>query len=130
MHQRNSKNIRLFVVEERSAEVLLPIITDNVKPLTTIMSDQWKAYERLDMHSFNHVSVNHSVSFVNPVTGTHTNGIEGSWSAVKAKMRQIGGVKRIHYQAHLMEFCWRRMHRNDEVTSMTVSLLGMLQISR
>ena len=46
--ERDSKNYFLSSVEDRSAETLTPIIKEHVFPGTTIISDCWKAYSRLE----------------------------------------------------------------------------------
>ena len=52
-----------FVVKDRKAETLLPIIRKYVKPGTIIFSDSWSAYYRLDGEFKNFVVV-HKRRFV------------------------------------------------------------------
>lgn len=58
-----------YVVDNRSRRVLLPIIRHHVLPGTTIMSDQWAAYNNVGAYNFVHQTVNHSRHFVDPATG-------------------------------------------------------------
>jgi hypothetical protein len=68
------------VVQQRDALTLLPIIQAHTAPGTTIHSDQWAAYSPgIAAHN----TVNHSLNFVDPVTGTHTQHIESYWSRAK-----------------------------------------------
>jgi hypothetical protein len=54
------------VVQQRDALTLLPIIQAHTAPGTTIHSDQWAAYSPgIAAHN----TVNHSLNFVDPVTG-------------------------------------------------------------
>ena len=50
--ERDSKNCFLSSVEDRSAETLIPIINEHVLPRTTLISDCWKAYLRLEEEGF------------------------------------------------------------------------------
>ncbi|EEC10604.1 hypothetical protein IscW_ISCW024423, partial [Ixodes scapularis] len=52
----------------RHAATLIPLIQRHVAPGTTIMSDQWAAYNSLHAHQFNHLTVNHSLYFMDPQT--------------------------------------------------------------
>uniref|UniRef100_A0A1X7SF42 ISXO2-like transposase domain-containing protein n=1 Tax=Amphimedon queenslandica TaxID=400682 RepID=A0A1X7SF42_AMPQE len=54
-----------------------------IKPGTTIMSDCWKAYSKLEQLSYKIGTVNHSVEFVNSETGDHTQTIESTCRSVK-----------------------------------------------
>ena len=69
------------IVDQRDAATLLPIIRDHVLPGTTIWSDMWAAYNgiRALPGVAGHDRVNHSIQFVNPVSGAHTNMIESYW---------------------------------------------------
>ena len=61
-------------VLDRPAATLLPLIQRHVLPGTTILSDQWRVYSQM---------VNHSLNFVDPATGIHTQETESTWSQVK-----------------------------------------------
>ena len=73
----------LVYVINRTKKTLLPIIKQFILPGTTIISDCWKSYECLDKNGFDHMTVNHSITFKDPETGAHTNTIEGTWFHVK-----------------------------------------------
>ena len=57
-----------------------------------------------------HHTVNHSRHFRDPVTGVHTNTIEGTWNAVKQK---INKRHRTHHliEGYLAQFVFRRMNQ-------------------
>ncbi|GFT77566.1 nucleic-acid-binding protein from transposon X-element [Trichonephila clavipes] len=57
---------------------------------TTIIADCWKGYNHdvLTTEGFNHLTFNHSLNFVDPDTGTHTNTIEITWRHVKSRFPQ------------------------------------------
>ncbi|GFX01602.1 hypothetical protein TNCV_3971021 [Trichonephila clavipes] len=46
---------------------------------TAVVSDCWKSYERLSGRGYHHLTVNHSLEFVDSETGAHTNTIEVTW---------------------------------------------------
>ncbi len=66
------------VVESQDTATLLSIIKNLITPGSTILPDCWKAYDCLEQHGHQHVSVNHSKNLKDPVFGAHTNTIEGS----------------------------------------------------
>ena len=47
-----------------------------------VLSVEWRAYRRITSIGMIHKTVNHSVNFVNPSTGTHTQSIESTWAQV------------------------------------------------
>ena len=63
------------IVDQRDAATLLPIIRNHTLPGATIWSDMWAAYNAVETLPgiSNHDTVNHSINFVNPVSGSHTN---------------------------------------------------------
>ena len=80
-----------FLVEEakKDAATLLPIIAQHVQPGTVIYSNEWAAYNQLATTTGNvHLTVNHSLHFVDPQTGAHTQGVESTWSSCKKMMRE------------------------------------------
>ena len=54
---QNRKNVRFFVVSDRKASTLLPIIQQHVEPGSVIHFDEWKAYECLKSHGYLRTSV-------------------------------------------------------------------------
>ena len=97
------------VVPSRDANTLLPIIQAHTAPGTTIHSDQWRAYSNVitlpAVHG--HGVVNHSLHFVDPVTGVHTWTVESYWNRVKTKLKRMKGVHGNQLPSHLDEFMWR-----------------------
>ncbi|GFX55451.1 mitotic-spindle organizing protein 2A [Trichonephila clavipes] len=85
--ERESKKCFFRVVESRTKEELL------------------KGYV--------HLRVNHSLTFVDPETGAHTNSIEGTWSAIKK------GLHKAHvkgqFDSYLAEYMWRRSNGHELV---------------
>ena len=71
------------MVENRSRASLESVLVEWVLPGSTVVSDCWKSYGRLENLGFDHLTVNHRYHFKDPETGAHTNSIEGTWSAIK-----------------------------------------------
>jgi hypothetical protein len=92
-------------VECRDAATLLSIIECVCLPRTTIMSNGWAAYFRIQEKGYEHKVVNHSEHFVDPVIGTHTQHIESYWS--KCKLKAMKGVHKEHLDEYLTEIMWR-----------------------
>ena len=79
------------LVPDRTAATLLPIIQSHALPNTTVHSDQWQAYRKVGLltNISTHASVNHSLNFVDPVTGVHAQNIESCWARVKQKFKKM-----------------------------------------
>ena len=57
-----------------------------------------------------HDMVNHSLNFVDPVTGVHTQNVESYWNRVKTKFKKMKGVHQEMLTSHMDEFMWRERH--------------------
>ena len=85
--ERDTGRMVMLCVPDRSAATLIPLIQHYVLPGSIVYSDEWAAYNILaHTPQYTHHTVNHSENFVNPTTGVHTQGIEGSWNIVKKRM--------------------------------------------
>jgi transposase-like protein len=81
--ERETGETFLVPVKDRTADTLMAIIRDWIEPGTTVISDCWAAYNSLGSQGYSHQTVNHSIQFVDPNTGTHTNTIESMWHRVE-----------------------------------------------
>ena len=74
----------MIMVQRRDAATLLPIIQQHVRPGSIVWSDEWAAYRRVQQlpSVAQHSTVNHSIQFVDPTTGVHTQNIESYWNRV------------------------------------------------
>ena len=97
------------VVQQRDAATLLLIIQAYTAPGTTIHSDEWAVYRRVNTIPgiAAHNTVNHSLNFVNPATGTHTKHVKSYWSRPKYKIKKMKGVHAKQLPSYLDEFMWR-----------------------
>ena len=99
-------------VERRDRDTLLPIIRAQILPGTRVMSDLWKSYDCLQNEGYQHLTVNHSLNFVDPDTGAHTQGIENTWWGVKRSMPRTGTSKDL-FDSYLQEWLWRQHYKSD-----------------
>jgi len=67
---------RFYIVERRDRNTLNLIIQREVLTRTTIVSDEWKSYSSLNDIGYNHITINHSKNFVNPVDRANTQTIK------------------------------------------------------
>lgn len=95
------------LVNDRTADTLIPIVQNNVHPGSTIYSDKSSAYRQLEDLGFQHVTVNHSENFISPTTGTCTNAIKAYWSRVKRSIRLHWLSRRDQLPLRIDEFLWR-----------------------
>ena len=88
-------------VEQQDSSTLLTIIKDRILPGTTVISDCWKAYDCLQHEGYHHLTVNHSVNFVDPSNkDIHTNTIERLWRDTKRRVPLYGRRKK-HFVGYL-----------------------------
>lgn len=82
-------------VANRSANTLLEVISRHVAPGSIIYTDLWKGYTRVqELLECPHFTVNHSQNFVDPITGVHTNTIEGLWNGLKLEIAPRNFLKK------------------------------------
>lgn len=112
-YERGSKKIFIMPVEDRTADTLLTCIQQWILPGTKIMSDKWKAYDCLTNAGFNHLTVNHSINFVDPDTGAHTQSIERTWREVRSNISKYG-TRESHLISYLAEYMFKRAHPLQE----------------
>jgi len=92
----------LVPVPDRTADTLMTIIRDCIESGTTVVSDSWTAYRDLGTQGYTHRTVNHSIQFVDPHTGAHTNTIQGTWRSLKAFLGPYN--RREDYEFHLAHY--------------------------
>ena len=100
----NLKNCFLVAVENRTAAMLLPIIQQYILPGTTVVSDLWCAYNTVGNLGYIHLTVNHSIHFVDPVTQATMNHVECMWARAKQRNKRENGTLRTSLDSYLIEF--------------------------
>lgn len=69
----------------------MPLIAHHVKPGSTIISDEWRAYRILPALGYQHHTVNHSQAYVDVHTGAHTQHLERAWRTYKDNVWRLRG---------------------------------------
>lgn len=110
--ERDTKHFFLVPVEDRTEDTLIKIIKENINDGTTIMSDCWRSYEGLNNEGFTHLTVNHSINFVDPDTKAHTQNIERLWRDLKDDLPKYGRSKE-HFLGYLAEFLFKKKFSNN-----------------
>ena len=105
--------VSLNVVDDRTRPTLHGLIQSVCPRDSEIITDCWRAYFGLDTLGYYHWTVNHSLAFVDPYTGQHTNTIEGLWSLIRADLRNMRGINHTFLQHHLDVFAFRRNLKNE-----------------
>lgn len=100
----------VWPVERRDAGILLPLIQCYILPGTTIVSDCWRAYGGIENlpEGYQHLTVNHSINFVDPETGAHTQNVESPWQKFKQRHRHEYGTARSLFESCVSDYCWRQ----------------------
>lgn len=109
--ERGTNKCFLIAVNNRSANTLIPIIKEFIQPGTTIYSDCWKAYDQLGQENYEHLTVNHSLTFKDPETGACTNTIEGLWATVKRFLPGTNRKKDL-FCSYLSQFMYMHMYKD------------------
>ncbi len=100
------------VVRNTQAGTLKPIIYQMVERGTTLITDEWKAYNGLD-GIYDHHIVNHLKKQYVSESGLSSNGVENAWSILKRSI--IGAyhnVTRKHLHRYTAEFTFRYNNRS------------------
>jgi transposase-like protein len=107
-------SVRAVVTENVKSSTVMPLIKDNVKKGSMIMTDEFVIYQSLTSSGYEHQTVNHgSKQYVEGIK--HTNTIEGFWSQLK---RSVNGtyhaVSPKYLQTYVDEFAYRYNQRKSE----------------
>lgn len=112
--KNENKKIFLEPIEERNIENINEIIEKYIKKGTTIYTDCWKGYNNLSKIGYKHKTVNHKKHFKDPVTGVHTNTIEGTWNGLKQSIIPRNRNKK-DIVLYLREYQWRKKNREYNI---------------
>jgi transposase-like protein len=108
---RINGNIILVDIPYKSSQSILPLITKNVKPGSTIYTDKMATYvnsrskSNLEQYNYKHYWTNHKQFFVDRLDN-HTNTIERLWTLRNSisHIRRTVQAKDILYELSLFKF--------------------------
>ena len=92
------------MVDRRNANTLIRVGT--IQTSGQRMPKYWP-------HIAHHSTVNHTLEFVNPTTGTHTQHVESYWGRVKKLFKSMKGVHAEQLPSYLDELMWRECYGTD-----------------
>lgn len=99
------------VVANRSQETITEVLGRHLAEGSIVWTDLWRGYASISAHfNIEHHTVNHSLWFKDPETGINTNTVEGTNFAIKRSIPQRNRTA-TSIPEHLLEFIWRRTHR-------------------
>lgn len=101
--------VRYFVVDKRDGSTLMPLITNEVEPGTTVQTDQWAAYKWLHREGYLHKTVRPQQYFVGPTARAHT--VDGLWRTLKKRYKIKTRTDPNQLGRLLIEEWWRSVHR-------------------
>lgn len=107
--QRDGK-VKAQKAKDTTIKTLTRFIKSNVKPGSTVSTDEWKGYNRI-AEKFNHLIVSHgSGQYVKGEA--HTNTLEGFWSLFKRGIvGQYHQISAKYLNMYVDEFCFRYNNR-------------------
>lgn len=112
VERTNARKIVLCTVKKRNKKTLSNIINKYVDNRSTLYTDCWPGYFDACDYVREHLTVNHTLGFINHVTGVHTNTIEGNWSAIKALIPRRYRNKK-YLSTWLQYFMFRRNYNGN-----------------
>ena len=115
------------IVPDVEAKTLLPLITKQVEPGSTVCSDAWKSYTGVVANGYIHRLVKHQEGEYSDGHGNHINGLEGFWGYLKRRLAAKGGIRRERLPLYLAEYVWRYNHRNENIETQKKQLLKQLE---
>lgn len=80
------RKVFLKIIETRDSETISNVLLNYVSVGSTLITDCWRGYVDLQRLGYHHQTVNHSQTFVDPISGACTNTIEGTWNALKMQI--------------------------------------------
>lgn len=107
-------SVKAVVTKNVKSSIVMPLIKDNVKQGSVVMTDEYNIYNSVPKAGYEHHTVNHGAKqYVEGIN--HTNTIEGFWSQLK---RSVDGtyhaVSPKYLQTYVNEFSYRYNRRNDK----------------
>lgn len=123
---RNEEKIRCKVVKNTKVMHLIPAVYQNVKKGSVVITDEWRAYQRLN-NDFTHSVVGHHKRQFISAEGLSTNGVENMWSVLKKMFYgTYNWVSVRHVQKYIDEFVFRFNNRKETISIKFAQMLSKI----
>ena len=93
------------------------------------MSDLWRAYNCLNDEGYDHRTVNHSLNFVDPDTGAHTQGTENTWWGMKRGLLRTGTSKKL-FDGYLQDYMGHQLNGNDPFGNIIEHIAHLYEVQK
>ena len=106
-----SKDIRAFVMRDRTDTTCLQMIRDNVIDGAEVYTDYWRGYNNCKEFS-DHKTVNKAKHGAGPFEYLTTSRVESLWSMIKRNIHTYSTIRASTLQKFLDEACWRIKYKS------------------
>jgi len=126
MYERETGRIKAMVLSRQEFRNMARVITYNIRPGSTLMTDDWSGYDRLDK-IYNRHSIDHG-KWIYADGEITTNRVENFWSHLKRGLHGTYiSVSNKHLNKYVQEFVFRFNTRNlpiDEKMDCVIANMG------
>ena len=134
MLSREQQKSYVFLVQDRRTDTIFRIIENFIQPGSLIISDQFSVYvtrngnsritQNLQHMNLTHVWVNHSITFVNPLSSSiHTNSIENFWSCLRKWIKRNLPLRNLRQWINW--FLFMKFIRKEERYGILLSMISI-----
>lgn len=130
MIQRGGE-VAIQMLENVKQKTIQPLIESTILPGTTVYTDEYNIYNRLEQWGFQHKTVNHSLhEYARDEDGdgfheVHVNTMEGFWSLLRSWLRPHRGISQEKLPLYLafFEFVHNMRKRGKSLLGSLISIL-------
>jgi transposase len=98
---KRQRKVYIVIVENTKETILIPVITNKLKPDSIVYIEGYQSYDALDVSDFHHHRIDHSESFADEKN--HINGIENVWNQAKRVLKKYNGIEKKSFSLFLKE---------------------------
>lgn len=99
---RREGDVYTHIIKKEDRNTISPIIHLVVEPGSTVYTDKWAGFTKLEIDGYTHKSVSHEKGFVGR-DGTHTGNIDAFWGETRRHLGHFRGISRRTFPLHLKE---------------------------